>query len=394
MSVILAVSRYPWPERSGDQRRTGELVAAMAGLGNVVVLAPVPPAGAPGPPAGWPARLELYRPPAGWAVPARALSALVRGMPLETAYLGGADLARRLGRAAGEASLVVLQLSRLAPALSALPPGVPLAVDLIDSLALNFERRARAGSVFLAPVFRLGAWGHRRAEARLLARAAVGLVVAEGDRAALAARLAPELAARLVVVPLVAPPTAPISPASGGGRPTLIVTGNLGYFPTRHGVTDFLRQVWPALSAARPELALVLAGARPPASLRSLAARTGATLLADPPALRPLLAAATVALAPLEAGTGQPIKILEAWAEGVPVVASPAAAAGVGGRDGVDLRVAATPADWQRVILELLARPEERARLAAAGRARLAADFSSAAVAGAVRRVLLPLLRV
>lgn len=394
MTIFLAVSRYPWPERSGDQRRTGELVAALAALGEVVVLAPEPAAGSPGPPVGWPARLECYRPPARWTWPGRALAALCRALPLETAYLGGPDLERRLRRA--DADLVVLQLSRLVPALAAVAPGVPLAVDLIDSLAWNFERRAAAGSRWLAPLLRLGAWGHRRAEVRLLARAAVAWLVAEGDRAAVASRLPPQLAAKLQVVPLVAPAAAgstPSQPSQPSDRPTLILTGNLGYFPTRHGITGFLRDVWPTLSTARPELELLLAGARPPASLRRAAARAGARLLADPPDLRALLAAATVALAPLEAGTGQPIKVLEAWAEGVPVVASPAAAAGVGGCDGVDLRIADTSTDWRRVILELLAEPEQRARLAAAGAAHLAADYSAAAVSVGFRRSLEPLLR-
>jgi hypothetical protein len=56
----------------------------------------------------------------------------------------------------------------------------------------------------------------------------------------------------------------------------------------------------------------------------------------------------------------------------VPVVASPWAAAGVGGRSGEDLLVAETPGEWVEAILHLLEAPETRRRLAAAGYARLA----------------------
>jgi polysaccharide biosynthesis protein PslH len=392
--TLLVVSRYPWPQRTGDQRRTVEMVAALAGMGEVVVLSPRPPRRAPAPPSDFPARLVYYAPPRPVEWPVRAAGALLGRHPLETVFLGATrDLVRRLGDVIGAADLVVLQLTRLSPLLAALPPELPLVVDLIDSLALNFTRRAAAGSPFLAPLFRLGAARHRRAEAAAVARAAATLLVAEGDRAHLAERLGPSLASRLAVVPLLAPAFAapPVAPAAPGER--LIVTGNLGYFPTRHGVEFLLREVWPGLRAARPGLELVLAGARLPRSWRGLAARSGVTLLADPPELVPHLAAAAVALAPLEAGTGQPIKILEAWAVGVPVVASPVAAAGVGGRDGIDLRVATSPPEWHRVLLELLDDAPQRRRLAAAGRARLAADFSPEAVTAAYRRVFEPLLR-
>lgn len=394
MTTLLVVSRYPWPQRSGDQRRTVEMVAALARWGEVVLMAPRPGRRAPEPPRDFPARLVFYTPPRPLAWPARALGALIGRHPLETVTLGVTrDLVRHFRRLVGAANLVVLQLTRLSPLLPEVPAAVPLAVDLIDSLALNFERRAAAGSPVLAPLFRLGAGRHRVAEAELVARAGVALLVAEGDRAHLAERLGPGLASRLAVVPLVAPSTAPQA-ESLPATERLIVTGNLGYFPTRHGVAWFLRAVWPGLRAARPGLEMVLAGARPPRSLRRLAARSGATLLADPPEILPHLAAATLALAPLEAGTGQPIKILEAWSLGIPVVASPAAASGVGGRDGIDLRIARSPAEWHAVLLELLDDAGQRQRLAAAGRARLAADFSPEAVADSYRGALAPLLTV
>jgi glycosyltransferase involved in cell wall biosynthesis len=302
-------------------------------------------------------------------------------------------LIRRFRELAGAADRIVLQLTRLAPLLAEVPAGKPLVVYLIDSLALNFERRAAAGSRLLAPLLRWGAARHRMAEADFMSRAGVGLLVAEGDRAHLAERLGPIIAAKLVVVPLVATPAPGVAAESGTASERLIVTGNLGYFPTRHGVEGFLREVWPGLKAARPGLEMVLAGARPPKSLRRLAGRTGVTLLADPPEVSPHLATATLALAPLESGTGQPIKILEAWAQGVPVVASPVAAAGVGGQDGVDLRIARSPGEWHLVLLELLSDVTQRRRLAAAGRARLAADFSPEAVAEAYDRALGSLLR-
>ncbi len=53
--------------------------------------------------------------------------------------------------------------------------------------------------------------------------------------------------------------------------------------------------------------------------------------MADPADLRAELRRGAIAIAPLRAGSGTPIKILEAMAEGVPVVATPAALAGLDG---------------------------------------------------------------
>jgi glycosyltransferase involved in cell wall biosynthesis len=87
--------------------------------------------------------------------------------------------------------------------------------------------------------------------------------------------------------------------------------------------------------------------------------------------LRALLRQGTVAVAPLRCGSGVPLKVLDAWAAGVPVVASPFAAAGAGAEAGRDLLVATTPAEWVSQVRRLLADPVLRARLAEAGRERL-----------------------
>src|SRR4029077_6237579 len=103
----------------------------------------------------------------------------------------------------------------------------------------------------------------------------------------------------------------------------------------------FLAEVWPLLRAAVPGLGLVVAGDRPPPGLARRLQAAGGTLVVAPPDLRGLLATATVAIAPLRCGSGVPLKVLDAWSAGVPVVASPFAAAGVGGGGGSRLPVAA-----------------------------------------------------
>ena len=131
----------------------------------------------------------------------------------------------------------------------------------------------------------------------------------------------------------------------------------------------------------------MIAGDQPPLQVRRAAAAAGpeVELLLLPPNLGAVLAWATIAFAPLRCGSGVPIKVLEAWGAGVPVVVSPWAAAGTSGRPGEDLLVADEPDGWRDALATLLGDPEARRRLAAAGRARLAADYAPAAVAERLR---------
>jgi glycosyltransferase involved in cell wall biosynthesis len=246
----------------------------------------------------------------------------------------------------------------------------------------------------MRPLLSLEAARLARCETRMLAGARTGLVAARRDRDAMAAGLPIELRSRLRVVPLFhrAPPAgggAEPPPREPPERPLLVLTGNLGYFPTADGARWFLDRVWPLLRGRRPAARLLLAGARPGRALAAAAARAGAELLPAPPDLSAVLARAAVALAPLRAGSGVPIKILEAWAAGVPVVASPWAAAGTSGEGGRDLLVADEPGQWVAALESLLDRPDLRRRLAGAGRRRLADDYSPSAVE---RRLLAALL--
>jgi len=76
-------------------------------------------------------------------------------------------------------------------------------------------------------------------------------------------------------------------------------------------------------------------------------------------------------IAPLNIARGTQNKILEAMAMGVPVVTSPAAAGGVDAVRQEHLLVAYTHAEQYSALLRVLEDPQERTRLALAGRARV-----------------------
>ena len=72
---------------------------------------------------------------------------------------------------------------------------------------------------------------------------------------------------------------------------------------------------------------------------------------------------------PLRAGGGMRVKILDAWAQGVPIVSTTIGAEGLTYRAGEDILIADTPEAFAQSVLAVLQDAGLARRLAAAGRA-------------------------
>jgi hypothetical protein len=81
-----------------------------------------------------------------------------------------------------------------------------------------------------------------------------------------------------------------------------------------------------------------------------------------------VIAQSQVAIVPLLAGSGTRVKILEAWAARTPVVSTSLGAEGLEYRDREHLVLADDAESFTTAVSELLALPDDRARIGAAGR--------------------------
>ncbi len=382
MKILLVTSRYPWPPRRGDQMRALQMLDFLSAEHELTLLTPAPGKDQPPVAEGLPYRVELYQ-PGGFALLPGMVRALVKRLPLQTGLFYQPDLGRRLRELAPQHDLGILQLVRLAIHVNDFGD-TPIVVDLVDSLSLNFSLRAAVDRWWLVPLLKLEARLLAVAERRLAERALRLLVVCERDRQALVNRLPPELAAKVAVVRLSvrerkvgAPEEGEKLWSEGDAGPVLVMTGNLGYFVNADAVTWWLRDVWPELRRVRPDVRLVVAGDRPSRSLRQAIERAGARLIESPRDLRSIIAQATISLAPMRCGSGVPIKVLEAWAVGVPVLASSWAVAGTSGRQGEDfILVGQHPVEWVTATADLLDNPSARHWLVENSRRRLATDYS------------------
>lgn len=154
-------------------------------------------------------------------------------------------------------------------------------------------------------------------------------------------------------------------------RDTLSFVGRMDYYPNQECMFDFCARTWPILKARRPALKLAIIGADPSPAVRRLGGLPGVTVTGSVPDVRPLVRASALMVAPLHIARGTQNKILEAMAMGVPVVTTSLAAGGVDAEAEKHLLVADTPQATADAVLRIVEDPAERARLAAAGRARM-----------------------
>ena len=185
---------------------------------------------------------------------------------------------------------------------------------------------------------------------------------------------------------------APIVPAAGADRVTFL--GTLFWPPNAEGALWFAEQVWPRVLEHCPTARLTLIGKNPPAAVLALGERFGRSVditgyVADP---RPLLAQTAAFIVPLRSGGGMRVKILDAWAWGLPVVSTPIGAEGIDIRPGEDILIAADPAAFADHVVQLLAHPARRAALGAAGRRAVEARYDRRLLDAALAQVYGPAL--
>lgn len=176
------------------------------------------------------------------------------------------------------------------------------------------------------------------------------------------------------------PSSLPASDRQFSGDPALVILAREDWPPNRDGVEYFLREVWPPMKAKFPKAELHLIGS-------GTSGHPGVNCYAAPEDSREAFDSDSIFLVPLRLASGIRMKILEAWARGVPVVASPTAAGGLGRGQPRALEIADSAVEWIRAVERLWTRPEYRRTLLEAGRERLEKHHDSGTVARGIEAV-------
>jgi glycosyltransferase involved in cell wall biosynthesis len=171
------------------------------------------------------------------------------------------------------------------------------------------------------------------------------------------------------------PPTPPPTPSAG--HDDLLLVGTLSYEPNAEAAQWLVRQVLPLLGEAR----IAIVGSRPPLDVQALADGDRITVAADVEDVSPWYARSRVAVVPMLRGGGTHIKLLEALAHGLPVVATSTGARGLPWpRSPGPVVLGDTPAEFAAACRTLLSDPDRSAELGRRGRELVARHASVEAV--------------
>jgi glycosyltransferase involved in cell wall biosynthesis len=164
-------------------------------------------------------------------------------------------------------------------------------------------------------------------------------------------------------------------------RRSLIFVGSLNWYPNVSAVEFLLREIWPPLKRAVPDLSLDLVGSAPPPHIRALAAALpDVTVHGFVDDVRPFMEEALLYVCPIRDGGGTKLKLLDAFAMEKCVVAHPIACEGIAAQPGKEVELAESAPAFVAAIQQLLAQPERRVSLGRAARELVVARYGFAQI--------------
>lgn len=284
------------------------------------------------------------------------------GLPLNARVFRSEEARRALGRLVREegVDLVHAFFFETAQYLEGLPAGLPKVLTEID--ASHFRGR---GSYLRGGAAAAQESALYRAYARRFYPRCDALTALCAEDARILRRLLPGTPVSVVGLSTELPERPAPRPKDGA---ELLFVGNYLHFPNEDAAVHLCRDVLPLLRARAPQARVSLVGACPTPAVRALASEA-VTVTGPVPSVRPWLERAAVFVAPVRVGGGTKCKVLEAFAHGVPVVATSRVLAGMDAPGaGEAMLTADGPEAFAGAVLRLLRDPELRARLSERGR--------------------------
>jgi hypothetical protein len=374
MRILWVATKSPVPCFDGGRLVALTTIRAVAAAGHeLTIVAPVDPAVVPDTQAACDAAalpVEIVPAvPAPWT--RAALRAARRQLPLTIARHALATVRARVDTLLATLDFDVVHAEQL-QALAACEPATARGIPIVLR-AHNVESdlwRARGG-----------AWSW---EAGRLARFEGAAVRQSAATIALTARDADRLGTLAGDGTRVQRLAAPF-PADGlslgrwqRGAPAIVLPASTGWPPNDEAVDWFTRAVWPGVGARLPHAHLHVFGARAAQLAEKITLHAAPTDSAD------LFPTDAIVVVPLRTAIGVRMRILEAWARGAPVVATPEAVAGLDAGAERAVAIANTPAEITVAIARLASDAAERERLVVAGRAVLRAHHDPTTIAAAL----------
>jgi O-antigen biosynthesis protein len=161
---------------------------------------------------------------------------------------------------------------------------------------------------------------------------------------------------------------------------TMLFVGSFRHDPNRVAVDWFVHRVLPLILETQPGARLVIAGSDPPPPHVYGGASVSLEMLGYVDDVREPLARYALFVCPILSGSGVRVKLLEAFAVGIPVVSTVVGAEGLARKDGAVCALADDPALFAERVLALFENPRAAAEMAQRARAEVETNWDIAAI--------------
>lgn len=268
--------------------------------------------------------------------------------------------------------IVQLEYTELGQYVEVVPPGIPVILTEHD-IAFRTQRRRRALR-FMERFPDSKAYGATGSDLRRLlvhevrvCRAADSVHTMSAVDGRYLASFLPDGGRRIRVAPNGVDCCGLAPPEKGSRREGVLYVGNFQNLPNVDALEYLVEDVWPILRLRRPDARLSVVGAHAGERVLRFDGAHGVSVVGEVPEIAPHYHRHRVLAVPIRAGSGTRLKILEAFAAGIPVVTTTLGAEGIDYEPGTHLLVADDAVAFAAAIERLLSDDDLAARLAEEG---------------------------
>jgi glycosyltransferase involved in cell wall biosynthesis len=369
--VLVITSELPWPLNTGGHIRSFHILKALSAKFNVRVVAGVEVADDPGLPALGRNGIRVVPAFQKKRNPLAEAGRVTRSLLTEEPYVmfnrhNRPAMRQAIRKQLADKTPDVVYLDHLDPlAFRGLFPKVPVVADLHNVYSLLAKRVATERK------FPVNVYLHNEArllgymEKQLAAAASVLMTVSDTEQDHFQ-----KLGGRNVRLVPNGVDCAAFSKYPIGrnlDQPTILYLGALSWQPNAKAAEFMTRDVMPRVLAERPDARLLIVGRNPGPEVNALSYLPNVEVHANVPDVGVYLEQSTLMAVPLDSGGGTRLKILEAFAAGLPVVSTPVGCEGIECRHGEHLWVAQRD-QFADGLLEAIDAPQLATEFAERGR--------------------------
>lgn len=351
MKILVVLSRVPYPLEKGDKLRAYNQIKELSKKHQVILFALNDSKLDPN------ALDELKKycvaihivPIPKWRIYWNVFKAFFTGIPLQVGYFVSNKAKRSLEELVKrhQPDRMYFQLVRTAE-YARLFPQIPKVLDYMDVFSKGMERRKLTSGGLLRPIFSMEQKRLLRYEAEVFSMFTACTIISEQDRALIDHPQKDKIHVVRNGVDLEF-----FKSRNGSKNMDVLFNGNMSYPPNIESSCYLVEQIMPIVWKSRPQTTVLISGAAPDKKVLALASdKVVVSGWVDD--IRDNFERSRMLVAPMNLSIGLQNKLLEAMALKMPCITSSLANNALKAKNGEEIIVANSPAEYAAAILDLL----------------------------------------